>query len=472
MEYKNIKIGMLSLGPSVHTLGLDIIKRELVYSGFENTFNVTYKDAKDVDFLLISLYWIDQILGLPEFLIKAKINPKNKKPVIIIGGSCALNPYPLKDMFHYMVAGDGEDVTVELIKKLVNKKDIGDMECVLENDKIGEKEIWCNVKKELPIYHYVEDRNNKITRIEISRGCKAKCSFCQLTNIKPYREIPPIVLKNLIATAPTKTIALFSPDRGSYSEYENIEVWCNKYNKHNMGTDIRLQSLRNTNIAQNVRFGIEGFSERERGMIKKSYKNENLINDILHVFDDVKNMKGKSINAITWYMILGLPGQGVNDYEEFNQMLSKIDGKLSREVCIFLTFNDFNPMNHTPAQNWAKDIYTNHMKLYNKTLIKHKYLKIAKHGGSKYPSIRLAHLLACRGGENSNKAVFNIAINSKIKRLLSDNSNESGKILEKILTETGVNIEYIKNGYPNDKMPYNFIKCYSDNPKHYNSLLP
>uniref|UniRef100_A0A6M3K2F7 Putative radical SAM superfamily protein n=1 Tax=viral metagenome TaxID=1070528 RepID=A0A6M3K2F7_9ZZZZ len=438
-------------GKSQNTLGLEIITKELIKSGFK-VVSVDRNNAREVDILLISLYWVDQVLLYPLWLVSAKIDPVKKKPIIIIGGSMTLNISPLEGMFHHAVIGDGEDVITNLIEKIKETNH----DHVLSSDDIKRK-VTANVATTLPMEHYIELRTNKITRIEIARGCKMKCSFCQLTHIKPYREIPPIILKNLIATSPTKNIALFAPDRGSYSGYQEIEKWCNKYGKRNMGTDIRLKTLREFTVATNVRFGIEGFSERERKYLGKPYTNKALISDVMHVLDDIKTPKGKPITVLTWYMIIGLPGQSESDYQEFVDLLWSINDRcknLNRKITIFLTHNDFLPMNHTPMENESKDIWIDHIKNWNKLKPKLPNITIAQHGGSRSPAIRLAQLLVSRGGEGSSKALFNLSL--KHKNLLKGGV-DNGKKLLILMKNCGVDTESLIHGYKGD-FPWSNIK--------------
>lgn len=425
---------------SIHTLGLEIISKELIKAGHD-VRSVDQKTARDCDILLVSLFWIDQLIEYPSFLMVAKINPKEKKPIIIVGGSVVLNPHPIKDMFHYAVMGDGEGVIGAVVAAIEKGDDPSQLDHVLSNDDIN-KQVSTNVCPELACDHYIENRTNKITRIEIARGCKSKCKFCQLTHIKPYREVPPVILKNLIATAPTKNIALFAPDRGSYSGYNQIESWCLKYGKRNIGTDIKLMTLKNMDVASSVRFGIEGFSERDRLWLGKPYKHQSLVDDFCMMVEKIKSPKGKALSVATWYMILGTPDQGEQDYKEFAGLLHDIDAKIKTEkFCIFLTLNDFSCCPHTPLERERKDVFTDHYKLWMKHKPHLKNITIAQHGGARNQSTRFFQALAFRGGENSNKAIFNISLNKQIL------TNKNPAAIIGLLRKSGVDIESILNGY-------------------------
>lgn len=463
-KHRNIKIGTTTIGKGLNTLGLEIVSNEIKKAGYDVRV-VDQKTAKDVDVLLISLYWVEQVLLYPRWLVDAKINPSDKRPIIVLGGMVMFNPHPLKGMFDYAVIGDGEGVAVKLVDA-ISKNEIPDyIPGVLNNEKITECVVG-NVAKELPMDHYIELRNNKITRIELARGCKQKCKFCQLSHTKPYREIPPSVLKGLICTAPTKSVALFAPDRGSYSGYEKIEKWMAYYNKANQGSDIRLTTLRKTAVATKVRFGIEGFSEGERKLVGKPYPDEKLVDDFMHVIKDIKTPKGKHITALTWYMILGLPGQNESCYREFAELLREIDGRcnnLGRKITVFLSCSDFMPTPHTPMQDYSKDIWTDHYTLWNKEKPFLKNITIAARGGTRGVSTRLAQLLVFRGGESSNKALFNLSTNRACKKLLKERSKTAGIQTKTLFQRCGVDVDGLINGYDSSERPWGNIKPFDPN---------
>jgi len=448
-DKKNIIIGTTTIGNSTNTLGLHIVSKELIKAGY-NVKGVSVKEAQHVDILLISLYWVDQIIRYPQWLVNAKINVAEKKPIIIIGGSMVLNPYPLKNMFHYAVFGDGEKITLDLIDCICNGREITNPSILInDSEESWKEEHLINVAPELLAEHYVEDRTNKITRIEIARGCKFKCKFCQLAHIKPYRELSPYILKNLIATAPTKTVALFAADRGSYSAFDQVEDWCKKYGKANMGTDIRLSSTKKIKMIERVRFGLEGFSERERTQIQKPYKNEEVIKDLSRIFREIKNKKGGPIKTAICYMILDLPGQNENDYREFQTLLKDLDSECSdikHKKTLFISFSDFLPHPHTPMELSPKNIWTDHIAIWQKYKPYLKNVVIAEHGGSRGSATRIAYLLAIRGINNANIGIYNLSTNPKLWALTKDRSLTAGKKMYNAMQKCGIDINGLITG--------------------------
>ncbi len=465
---EKLKIGYSTINNSNNTLGLHIILNEIKNKIDCEIYEVEKLSAKHCDILLISLYAIQQVFDYPQWLVEAKINPKERKPIIVLGGSYTFNLNPLKNMFHYAVIGDGEDIAVELIKRIAANETVDDMDSIITNENIH-KETYAHVHEHLYPQHYIELRNNKIARVEIARGCKLKCGFCQIANIKPYRELSMQVLKNLIATSPTKNIALFAPDRGSYVGYEKIEIWCQKYGKRNLGTDIRIDSIRNQTLASSIRFGVEGFSHRIRKLVNKAYSDDYIIDTLEHIFTNIKTPKGKNITTVTCYMILGLPTQNKQDYEEFMILLNNLNTRLAKiknKITIFLTLNDFNPMPFTQLQNAKKEIYIDHYKEWQAVRKPLSKVVIAQHGGTHSYAKRWIDVLIARGGVNSNVALFNLT-NSKVRSIIQTPGIESGKLMEQIIKEPGVNTENLIEGYEDGKEPYNNIRTFKTMEEYY-----
>ena len=105
MLRNNIKIGYLVFGGGDNTLGMEIIVASIkdAFPDLQLVGLVDHSTAKHVDILLVSLYWYKNIYDFIQFLNTAGIDPRKKKPIIIIGGMAALNPFILSGYFHYAV---------------------------------------------------------------------------------------------------------------------------------------------------------------------------------------------------------------------------------------------------------------------------------------------------------------------------------------------------------------------------------
>ena len=443
-------------GPN--TLGMDIICDLIEQEYGERPEKATIANASELDVLLVSLYWWEHKYDYIRFLVEAGIDPKKRSPIIIAGGMDMLNPAPIEDYFHYAVLGDGEEVVIPLLEYVTNGKS---PDC--------DKYIWtageANEGKAVAVYdrlratHYVEDRQNKVTRIEIARGCKRKCGFCLLTFAKPYRELPGEAIKTLIYTAPTKNVALFSADRASHSAYLEIEDWAAKYGKRNNGTDLRIDTIQKFKTATSLRFGIEGYGYDARRAVGKPYTDDQLIEWFRHVFHVVKTPKGTPITVATVYMIMGLPGDTVDSYREFAELLRRIDDLKPKRFTMFLSASTFAPYFHTGLQ-WADpSIFAD----WNSVWAMHKpFLKnitIAARGGAIQPSRRILQMLAIRGDVNAGKMMFNIAKNPQVRKLAEGKGNKPAEALLRVMDRAGIDTDLISKEIPFDKrLPWDGIE--------------
>ncbi len=445
-----MKIALVNFGGGEMTLGLDIIGERLRAAGHAVTnFDMGGdRNAKDYDVLCISIFWWLDKIAYIKFLKNVGINPKNRKPVLILGGLQMMNPKSLGDSFHYAVIGDGEEVIVPLVDA-IGRGDIEiDMPGVYWPGK-GTLTQAQNVER-LEARHYIDLRNAKQTRIEIARGCKGACKFCLLTFAKPYRELSGAVLRQLIITSKTKNIALFCADRGSHSNYLEIEEWCRKYGKRNSATDLRIDSAQKVNIISNLRFGLEAFTERTRLRIGKGYKDEKLIEYFRHIFNDVKTPKGGNLTVMTLYMIFGLPGEKPEDVEQFSDIMNRVDAICPHKVTIFLSFSSFQPMGHTPFQWAPMDIFAEWDKAFEKRWHKTKNIVIAKRGGFIPPARQLVQMACERGDERAFPFLYFIATTPGIENILK-NRAIGHKSIERLLRSAGISVDELTGERPHDK---------------------
>lgn len=461
MKIKKIgKIGLLNFGGGDFTLGLSIIADKLKEAGYqvENINPREQRHFDDYDVLGFSIFWWEHKYNYIRFLKEAGIDPKKKKPFLVLGGMDMFNPLPLDGFFHYAVIGDGEDVIVPLMKAIESDSDPTSIDGIYVS---GQKKIiHAQSTKKLSAKHYIDLRKAKQTRIEIARGCKNKCKFCLLSWVKPYREIRGDVLKYLIRTAKTKNVALFCADRGSHSDYERLELWCKKYNKANTGTDLRIDSAAKQKIISNLRFGIEAFSERIRQGIGKFYSNDKLVEYFRHIFENVKTPNGKNLTKMTIYMIFGLPGEDKEDMAEFMDLLQSIDEIAKYKFTMFLSFSTFMPYFHTPFQ-WAPiDPFKEWDKWFDSTRRHFKNIILAKHGGFVSPAKQIMQMLTIRGDERSPRIMYHLATTSGVKSWLNDRKAGHKKI-EIVLRKGGYALNELIGEWPAGKtFPFDFIETH------------
>lgn len=323
-----MKAGYLTFGRDGFSYGMALCLSRL--QGVE-LFRVTPKTARLVDVLLFSCFWWEHIYLLADFLRRAGIKKGDPdRPRIIVGGFNTFNPVPLLSFADAVVCGDGENI----ISQVVN----GDYspECVLTDDK--KTALWCNAN---PLTGFCHDTNG-VGRLEIARGCKARCRFCAVSALKPYREVPLGEVETAIKTTKAKRLAMFAPEPTFHSQNNELQELCRRYGKTRLDTDVRLDRIGFRHKDGGVlRSGIEGLSERLRKSVGKPYKNEFIIEQVRGAINDGRH-------GMFFYLILDLPGETDNDFDEFIGMLhgiEKIPG--CEELVLIPSPSVFMPSPHT-----------------------------------------------------------------------------------------------------------------------------
>lgn len=326
-----MKIGYLTFGRDDFGYGMALCLNQLKN---HELYRVTPKTSKYVDVLLFSCFWWEHIYLLADFMRKAGIKKHDKnRPRIVIGGFNTFNPAPFSQYADTIVCGDGETIISDIVNNEYNP---------------GFK--WNNNKNLTGFSHVT----NNVTRLEIARGCIYKCRFCAVSYLKPYREIDIKELEPLIRNCPTKKISAFSPEPTLHSRNTYITELCHKYGRTRLDTDVRLDHIsKRHDDGGLLRCGIEGVSERLRKSVNKGYSNE-------FIYQSVKKGIENKRPGMLFYLIMDLPGEMDEDFEEFTDLLHKIETVPGCENFLLVPSPSvFMPNPHTPMEyesiNWERD---------------------------------------------------------------------------------------------------------------------
>jgi radical SAM family uncharacterized protein/radical SAM-linked protein len=311
---------------------------------------------------------------------------KDRDPIIIAGGPCAVNPIPLAPFIDAFVIGDGEEIIEEIIKVCSEFKahDSGyrDKDSLLKAlselkgvyvpsvHSIGsrqkiKKRIVKNLDKamfpESPIVPYAPIIHDRI-QIEVSRGCTKGCRFCQAGMIyRPLRErsLKKVLTlaKNSIANTGYEEISFTSLSTGDYPELLNLLRIFNSCSNYPVA--VSLPSLRvgtvNSEVLKEIKsirrtgFTIapEAGTERLRNVINKDFKEEDYEETLNRLFrEGWQNLK--------LYFMIGLPTETEGDIEGIIRMVETAvkRGKeiVGGRVNINIGVSAFVPKPHTPFQ--------------------------------------------------------------------------------------------------------------------------
>ena len=316
----------------------------------------------------------------------------NRSPIVIAGGPLTFNPEPVADFFDAMVIGDGEDVVLEICDLALRWKEAGarkedllkslaQLEGVYvprvhtEGQKIRRR-IVSDINQApfptCPIVPYMKVIHDRLN-IEIARGCKRGCRFCEAGFIhRPYRERNPKRIHEILDTSLKQTgyeeLSLLSLSAGDYSSIEpllsNLMDQLESRKVAVSFPSLRMESVVGHLAEEVKRVRKTGFTvapeagtERLRSVINKEL-------DERVFFQGLSELFSKGWKNIKLYFMIGLPTEKEEDLRGIFQLTRKIASLGERQKIhpnISVSVSTFVPKAHTPFQ-WEAQIPLEEMK--------------------------------------------------------------------------------------------------------------
>jgi radical SAM family uncharacterized protein len=323
----------------------------------------------------------------------------DKCPLVIAGGSCAMNPEPMSDFIDAFFVGEAEDAMPGIINtwhKYKHDKSVllqqlcrlpgiyvprfyspayladGTLDSVTPTDMNAPDNIQRVIASELkpvirPVVPYIEVIHDRAA-VEIQRGCSRGCRFCQAGVLyRPVRELPEEkVLESvdcLLKNCGYNTLSLVSLNSGDYSGINHlVGSITNRYADD--GITVSLPSLRldKTSIdlieslpsgrKTTLTFAPEAGSERMRKAINKYIPQEAMMEAFSAAFQkDWMNLK--------LYFMVGLPTETADDVAAIASLVDTVcrlgKGIRGRPPRVRVSVSSFVPKPHTPCQWSAQD---------------------------------------------------------------------------------------------------------------------
>lgn len=322
------------------------------------------EEVKNFDFLGFTLQYemsytnILNILDLSNIPLLSK-DRNDDYPFIIGGGPCAYNPEPIADFFDFFIIGEGEEITLEVLKIYEEQKannwnrsifletistligvyvpsfyqidykldgTIKEMYKIKEGapqiiNKAVIKDVNSMFSPETMIVPFIETIHDRVV-LEVFRGCTHGCRFCQAGMLyRPIREKSTERLvelaEKLILSTGYDTISLSSLSSCDYSALNLlISSLMEKFDEKNIG--ISLPSLRLDSFSIDVlkeiekvkksglTFAPEAGTQRLRNVINKGVNEEDLVQAVTYAFNE-------GWSRVKLYFMIGLPTETEED---------------------------------------------------------------------------------------------------------------------------------------------------------------
>lgn len=480
---KNAELNMWFYFPGPEAFALSSLGYLWLFKAIDMMENVNieryYADTKttvlmreSIDLIGMSFTFDMDFMQILAFLQKNKYafkssERKESDPLIFVGGPVVTaNPEPYKEIFDFIIIGDGEDVNIEAIKK-----------CLENNTKTKQQKLKVlSMIEGIYVPSVKQQSVNKVTKklseciytplisenaffkntfiIEVERGCANCCGFC----LASYMNLPIrfVDYKKIIETIEfglkyTNKIALLGAQVTAHPDFVRICKYLNDKIENGENIEVGVSSLRVDSFKpeivkmlvnagqKNLTLAIEAGSERLRRVINKHLTEE-------QIFSAIDVAKNSGLHGIKFYGMIGLPTETQDDIEELIGLTRRIKQKY-KSFDISFGFSTFVPKANTPFQWFGRES--------EKSLeLKANYIRKEMHKIGVQASVTSAkwdywQALLSRG-------------DSKLTDFIIEVYKQGGKLgaFKKVARDMSINTDYyaIENYDYDKKLPWDFIE--------------
>lgn len=229
----------------------------------------------------------------------------------LLGGHAVVNTDPLLDCFDAVYVGEVDDQIEAIGAALPDLDALAEIPGV---DVAGEGDVWFQVAQGIGARGFYDapgkDGVARTRYLEVAKGCRAGCRFCELGWLYGYQERSREDTEALMAAEDDpRAIVLSAPDTDGVS-WLGPMMADGAYDPRWRSTRV-VPYLRNPPVPPSgrrgrLRFGVEGVTERLRVLVGKKITNEQLEQGMQRAVDEGYRM-------LRLFLIAGLPGETAHD---------------------------------------------------------------------------------------------------------------------------------------------------------------
>lgn len=268
------------------------------------------------DVWLLSLPWAGNVEHIIKFFEWAGLDPDRESrkggPLLVLGGHAVVNVEPFCDLFDAIFVGEADDVIVQIGEALPDLDRLAQIPgIILGSDATSSVEFQVTSSLARRGIYRIETPREGVgstSHLELARGCKAGCRFCELGWMYGYTERPEAEVEKILREGPPDLV-LSAPDSDGVG-YLHGMIADGRYRPRWRSTRVT-PYLRHPEVAPDgrrgrIRFGIEGVTPRLRRLVGKPISDD-------EVTEALARAVREGYRMIRLFLIAGLPTESAAD---------------------------------------------------------------------------------------------------------------------------------------------------------------